>query len=77
MIPDDLLSLAGVNVDLTPEQLLGLSRKDVASIAEEGTRFEAVLTAGFSLQMRRTTASVTPLSKSSQPTILAATRWVS
>ena len=53
LIADDLLSVAGINVDLTAEQRLRLSREEVASIAEEGTRFEAVLTAGFSLQMSK------------------------
>ncbi|MGI9120478.1 MAG: diiron oxygenase [Acidimicrobiales bacterium] len=53
LIADDLLSLAGIDVDLTPEQRVQLSREEVASIADEGTRFEAVLTAGFSLHMSK------------------------
>lgn len=53
LIADDLLSLAGIHVDLTDEQRACLSREEVAAIAEEGTRFEAVLTAGFALQMSK------------------------
>lgn len=53
LIADDLLSVAGIDVDLTDEQRATLSREEVAAIAEEGTRFEAVLTAGFALQMSK------------------------
>jgi len=49
IIPDELLSVAGLNLDLTPEQKIRLSREEVAAIAGEGIRFEAALTAGFSL----------------------------
>ncbi len=58
IIPDELLSIAGLDLDLTPEQKAKLSREEVASIADMGVRFEAVLTAGFALQIA-TTDSVT------------------
>lgn len=51
VIPDELLSVAGLGLDLTPEQKAQLSREEVSSIAEMGIRFEAVLTAGFALQI--------------------------
>ncbi len=53
LLADELLSVAGLDLDLTDEQRVRLSREEVASIADEGTRFEAVLTAGFSLQMSK------------------------
>lgn len=53
LIADELLSVAGIDVELTAEQRVLLSREEVAAIAEEGTRFEAVLTAGFALQMSK------------------------
>lgn len=53
LIADDLLSVAGIDVALSDEQRACLSREEVAAIAEEGTRFEAVLTAGFALQMSK------------------------
>ena len=48
VIPDDLMSIAGLGLDLTPEQRAVLSREEVASITDSGIRFEAVLAAGFS-----------------------------
>lgn len=51
VIPDHLLSVADLDVDLTPEQRVRLSREEVASILQEGIRFEAVLMAGFGLQI--------------------------
>ncbi len=36
--------MVGIDLDLTSEQRVLLSRAEVAAIAEEGTRFEAVLT---------------------------------
>ncbi|MBW3643507.1 MAG: hypothetical protein KY447_11395 [Actinobacteria bacterium] len=53
LVADDLLSVAGIDLDLTSGQRVLLSREEVAAIAEEGTRFEAVLTAGFALQMSK------------------------
>ncbi|HEY2813105.1 MAG TPA: diiron oxygenase [Acidimicrobiales bacterium] len=51
ILPDDLLSVAGLDLDLTPEQKAVLSREEVASIAQAGVNFEAVLMAGFSLRV--------------------------
>jgi hypothetical protein len=51
ILPDDLLSVAGLDLDLTPEQRARLSREEVASMLASGIRFEAVLDAAFSLQL--------------------------
>ena len=55
VLPPDLLSVAGLGLTLTDEQLTTLAREELASITEMGLRFEAVLMAGFCLQL-----SVTP-----------------
>lgn len=47
VLPDELLSVAGLDLDLTPEQRARLSREEVASMLAMGVHFEAVLTAGF------------------------------
>lgn len=57
VIPDELLSLHGlphVLDKLTPDQKAKLSREEIASIAAIGVRFEAVLTAGFGLEIATT-----------------------
>jgi P-aminobenzoate N-oxygenase AurF len=54
LLPDELLSIAGLDLELTPEQRARLSREEVASITQAGIRFEAVLTAGFGLVIART-----------------------
>ncbi|HEX6476988.1 MAG TPA: diiron oxygenase [Acidimicrobiales bacterium] len=51
VLPPDLLSVAGLDLELSPEQLITLSREEVASIVEAGLRFEAILMAGFSFQL--------------------------
>jgi hypothetical protein len=51
ILPDELLSVAGLDVELTPEQSALLAREEVASILDAGIRFESVLTAGFSMQI--------------------------
>jgi hypothetical protein len=51
VLPDELLSIAGLDLDLTPEQKRVLSREEVASIVQAGLRFEAVLEAGFAAQV--------------------------
>src|SRR4051812_46827082 len=51
ILPDDLLSVAGLDLDLTAEQRATLSREEVASITTVGVMFEAVLEAGFALQI--------------------------
>jgi hypothetical protein len=54
IIPDELLSTAGLDLELTAEQRATLSREEIASITDAGTRFEAILTAGFALQIATT-----------------------
>ena len=51
ILPDELLSVAGLGLDLTADQKAALSREEIASIADAGVRFEAVLTAGFAYQI--------------------------
>jgi hypothetical protein len=53
VLPDELLSIVDLPEfrDLTPEQRAKLSREEVASITEAGLRFEAVLMAGFALDL--------------------------
>jgi hypothetical protein len=53
VLPDELLSIAGLDLDLSAEQRAQLSREEVASIAANGIRFEAVLAAGFALEILR------------------------
>ena len=53
ILPDDLLSVAGLDLDLTDEQKAKLSREEVGSITTAGVIFEAVLEAGFALQITR------------------------
>jgi P-aminobenzoate N-oxygenase AurF len=51
LLGDDLLSVAGLDLDLTEAQRVQLSREEVASMLASGIRFEAVLDAAFSLQL--------------------------
>jgi hypothetical protein len=51
LLPTELLSIAGLDLDLTPEQLVTLSRQEVASLTATGLFFEAVLQAGFGLHI--------------------------
>jgi hypothetical protein len=51
LISDELLSTAGLDLELDAETRARLSRLEVASILSGGIRFEAVLMAGFSLQI--------------------------
>jgi len=53
ILPDDLLSTAGLDLDLSADQRATLSREEVASITTVGVMFEAVLEAGFALQITR------------------------
>ncbi len=59
LVADELLTTAGLDLDLTPDQKAKLSREEVASITDAGIRFEAVLTAGFALQIATTSGSIT------------------
>ena len=51
LLPDELLSVNGMGLQLTDEQRRTLSREEVASMFDNGIRFEAVLEAGFALQI--------------------------
>lgn len=51
VLPDELLSIHGLDVELTGEQRVQLSREEVAATMELGIRFEAVLMAGFCLDL--------------------------
>lgn len=53
VLPDELLSIAGLPElgTLTTEQRARLSREEMASIVDMGLRFEAVLIAGFALEI--------------------------
>jgi P-aminobenzoate N-oxygenase AurF len=53
LLPDELLSVAGLDLALTEEQRVLLSREEIASIASVGVRFESVLMAGFALDILR------------------------
>ncbi|WP_426574777.1 diiron oxygenase [Aquihabitans sp. McL0605] len=53
LLPDELLSVHGLDVHLTPERRRTLAREEVASIFDNGIRFEAILEAGFALQIAR------------------------
>lgn len=51
LLPDELLSVHGLGLDLSAEQKAKLSREEVASMFDAGIRFEAVLESGFALQL--------------------------
>jgi hypothetical protein len=52
VLPDDLLSVRDLDVDLTVEQRRRLAAEEVGAVTDEGIRFEAILTAGFALQIQ-------------------------
>lgn len=60
LIPDELLSIHGLDVDLTGEQRRTLAREEMASITEAGIRFEAALEAGLALEVLATEQLVDP-----------------
>jgi hypothetical protein len=51
LLPDDLLTVSGLAIELTAEQRATLAREELASIVAEGLRFEAVLMAGFGMAL--------------------------
>jgi para-aminobenzoate N-oxygenase AurF len=51
IVPDELLSVAGLDLDLSPAQRATLAREELASIFHAGIMFEATLMAGFAFQM--------------------------
>lgn len=53
VLPRELLSVAGLDLDLTDEQWATLSREELASILDAGVRFESYLMAGFGLMVSR------------------------
>jgi hypothetical protein len=59
IIPDDLLSTAGLDLDLTPEQKVRLAREELASMLRVGITFEAILIAGFAFGLATTGPGVT------------------
>jgi P-aminobenzoate N-oxygenase AurF len=60
VIPDELLSVAGLDLDLTPEQRATLSREEMASIVRFGILFEAILISGFGYQLALSTDVTDP-----------------
>jgi hypothetical protein len=53
LLPDELLSVAGLDLELTDVQRAVISREEVAAIASTGVRFESVLMAGFAIDILR------------------------
>src|SRR5438874_5098844 len=51
ILPDELLSVADLNLQLSPAQKATLSREELASIVRFGILFEAVLMSGFAYQL--------------------------
>ena len=51
VLPRELLSIHGLGIELTDEQAAVLAREELASFTNMGLRFEAVLMAGFCLQL--------------------------
>jgi len=53
VLPDELLSVHGLDLDLTEEQKVRLGREELAATLRSGILFEAVLEAGFALQIAK------------------------
>lgn len=53
VVPTELLSVAGLGLDLDADQLAVLAREELASILLVGVRFESALTVGFSYEILR------------------------
>lgn len=60
IIPDELLTIHGLNLDLTSEQKATLSREETAAMLRSGIAFEAVLASGFSMQIAKATNLTDP-----------------
>ena len=58
VIADDLLSVAGLDIELTAGQKATLSREETAAMLSAGVAFEAILMAGFAWQVA-TTSDIT------------------
>lgn len=51
LVADELLTVSGLHLDLDADARALLSREEVAAMLQMGIRFEAVLNAGFALQI--------------------------
>lgn len=51
LVADELLTTAGLHLELSPTQKARLSREELASMVTSGVRFEAGLIAGFAVQI--------------------------
>jgi hypothetical protein len=51
VLPDELLSVHGLGLDLSSERRATLSREELAAVLDGGFRFEAVLMAAFCLEL--------------------------
>ena len=60
VIPDELLSIHGLDVPLSSSQRGQLAREEVAAMLAMGIRFESVLLAGFGLQLAATSDVTDP-----------------
>jgi hypothetical protein len=52
LLADELLSVRDLGLELSPDQRRRLASEEIASITEEGIRFESILAAGFGLQIQ-------------------------
>lgn len=53
VLPDELLSIHGLDLDLTEEQRIKLGREELAASLRSGILFEAILEAGFAMQIAK------------------------
>jgi hypothetical protein len=53
VLPDELLSVHGLDLDLTEEQRIRLGREELAASLRSGILFEAILEAGFAMQIAK------------------------
>lgn len=60
VIPAEMLSIADLGIDLTDEQIVTLSREELASLVIAGIRFEALLMSGFTEQIAYSTDLTDP-----------------
>jgi para-aminobenzoate N-oxygenase AurF len=60
VLADELLSVADLDLDLTPEQRATLAREELASIVRFGLLFEAILISGFAYQLALSTDVTDP-----------------
>ena len=60
VIPDELLSVAGLGLDLTDAQRATLAREELASVVRFGVLFEAVLISGFAYHLALSTDVTDP-----------------